>query len=361
MLTYPEISEMRSRIKRELPAYAFTRTPLSALVIIAANAVVAALYYCEIRFNVPWYLALVAGLFIGYLFFISAIVAHDTMHGAILKNKSARYALTYFGFYPFFISPFLWEVWHTAHHSRTNTDHDPDANLSWTESQTNPFTRLLCRLMPSSTNRILGSIFYLYWFTAVGQALLWNNRGFKDLRFESYGLKTRRAKIDTFAYACFWLLLLIMGGPYKFVFVALVPMMTANAVFLAFATSEHIYRPKTDVNDALENTVDLKLPKIVDVLTLNFSHHVEHHLFPSMSYVHTPLLREWLRVHMRDRYVEVSPVQAARLIFGTQRLYKDTYYLVNLNQEPRYTVDTRDVQSRIRKSLVNGTTLESVL
>lgn len=73
--------------------------------------------YCEIRFNVPWYLALVAGLFIGYLFFISAIVAHDTMHGAILKNKSARYALTYFGFCPFFISPFLWEVWHTAHHS----------------------------------------------------------------------------------------------------------------------------------------------------------------------------------------------------------------------------------------------------
>lgn len=43
MLTYPEISEMRSRIKRELPAYAFTRTPLSALVIIAANAMVAAL------------------------------------------------------------------------------------------------------------------------------------------------------------------------------------------------------------------------------------------------------------------------------------------------------------------------------
>jgi len=353
---YATMNEMRKQMRRDLPAYAFARTPWCAAILIAANLLIGALFYLDMRYALPWYATGALSLFLGYVYFIIAIVAHDTIHGSIAKSRSQRYALTYLGYYPFFISPHLWDVWHCAHHSRTNTQHDPDANPCWHEAQNNRFTRLLSWLMPSKTNRVRGVLFYFYWFTADAQTMLWNNSGFKELNFESYGFNKRRAILDTAAYLCFWIAVFFLIGPVRFVFLAVIPMMIGNAIFMAFATSEHIYLPRTRVNDALDNTVSVKVPKIVDLLTLNFSHHVEHHLFPNMSFVHTPLARAWLRKNMRGRYLELSLPQALKIVFETERLYKDDYVLVDRNDNPQCAVDTRDILRRLRPPVASQQT-----
>jgi fatty acid desaturase len=345
---YATMNEMRRRMREDLPAYAFAKLPWCAGILVVVNIVVAAAFFADMRYQLPWYASVGLALVLGYLYFVIAIVAHDTIHGSIVAGRSQRYALAYFGYYPFFISPHLWDVWHSAHHSRTNTQHDPDANPCWHEAQHNAFTALLSRLMPARSNRIVGTLFYFYWFTADAQALLWNNRGFKELNFDAYGFDKRRAIIDTVAYLIFWIAVLTLVGPQRFVVLAIVPMMVGNALFLAFATSEHIYMPRTPTNDALENTVSVKIPKIFDFLTLNFSHHVEHHLFPNMSFVHLPLSRAWLRKHMRHRYLELPMLEALRIVYQTERLYKDDFVLADRDDQPRFAVDTRAIQARFR-------------
>ena len=353
MTDYVTINAMRDRMRRELPNAAFARAPWTAGILVVANIAIAGLWFLMLREELPWYVSGAISLLLGYLFFIIAIVAHDAIHGAIVQSRRSRYALTYFGFYPFFISPHLWDVWHSAHHSRTNTVHDPDANPCYHEAQVNWFTRTLSWLMPSRTNRVVGVIFYFYWFTADAQAMLWNNRGFKELNFHAYGFDKRRAVLDTVAYVCFWAGFVAVVGPQRFVWFALIPMMLGNALFMLFATSEHIYLPRTPVNDALANTVSAKLPKILDVLTLNFSHHVEHHLFPNMSLIHLPLARAWLRTNMRERYLELTLPAAMKLVFQTERLYKDDYLLVDRHDTPAYAADTREITRRILPSIAS--------
>lgn len=143
------------------PREAFQRTPARAWLILLFNTVIAGCMVVVLAYDLAWYWMLLVALILGHHFFAMGIMSHDIMHGATLKNRSLRRLVSYFGFYPFLISPRLWDVWHNkAHHGRTNTTHDPDANLTVAEAERNAIARFGVHLMPSSRNRILGIVFY---------------------------------------------------------------------------------------------------------------------------------------------------------------------------------------------------------
>lgn len=343
------LTDIKSRIKSELPEYAFKRTPNQAWLVLAFNLVVATCFYIMINNNLQWYWYILLSVILGHQYFLLGIISHDIMHGAILKNKNMRMLVSYFGFYPFLFSPRLWDAWHNkAHHGRTNTSHDPDANLTIDDFKNIPIARLANYLMPSSNNRFFGVIFYTYWFTLVSQVILWQNHHFKAWEFDRFQLDLNKARLETISYYCFWILIAYIAGPYKSLFLILIPWMVGNIIFMSFASSEHVFLPQTNRNNPLENSASVKMPKFVDFITLNFSNHVEHHLFPSMSYLYTPLVRSWLRVNMKDVYMEPTIIETFTLVFNTPRYYATSVLLRHPYDPPERTIDTQKIRSALR-------------
>ena len=66
--------------------------------------------------------------------------------------------------------------------------------------------------------------------------------------------------------------------------------------------------------NTLKTTVSLKLPNWIDFIHLNFSHHVEHHLFPGASHRLFPELREILLKEFQNEYKLLSWPQSIKLI-----------------------------------------------
>lgn len=355
MSTSSKAVDVRARIKEAIAQEAFERTPLRAWLIFLFNIVVAGCIFLVMHNDLSWYWMTLIALILGHQFFLMGIMSHDIMHGATLKNKRLRLFISYFGFYPFLISARLWDMWHNkAHHGRTNTEKDPDANLTLREVERNAIARFGIHLMPSSRNRILGVVFYTYWFTLVGQAILWFGHRFKEWAVDEYGVDFRKARLETLSYYAYWIILAYYLGPYKSLFVIVLPMMIGNTIFMSFASSQHVYLPQTIENDPLDNSASVRVSKWADLLTLNFSHHVEHHLFPSMSYVHTPKVREWLRRNMKGTYMELTFRDTFRLVFNTPRLYSSTNHLRYPDQKEAQAIDT----TRIRELLRRGEKIE---
>ncbi|QCN99921.1 hypothetical protein D3093_32315 (plasmid) [Azospirillum argentinense] len=349
-------AEIRADIRRALPREAFQRTPARAWLILLFNTVIAGCMVVVLAYDLAWYWMLLVALILGHHFFAMGIMSHDIMHGATLKNRSLRRLVSYFGFYPFLISPRLWDVWHNkAHHGRTNTTHDPDANLTVAEAERNAIARFGVHLMPSSRNRILGIVFYTYWFTLVGQVILWAGHRFKEWNIGDYSVDLGKARLETVGYYLLWAVLAYHAGPFKSLFIIVIPMMIGNIVFMSFASSQHVFLPQTEDNDPLMNSASVRVPAWVDALTLNFSHHVEHHLFPAMSYAHTPKVRAWLRENLPGTYMELSFRDTFRLVFHTPRLYGTPNLLRHSDEEESQAIDT----TRIRDALRNGESIES--
>jgi fatty acid desaturase len=86
-------------------------------------------------------------------------------------------------------------------------------------------------------------------------------------------------------------------------------------------------------NDPLANSVSLLLPAGFDILHLNFSHHVEHHIFPGMNTNFYPMLRHILLERYPDRYQSLSGAEAWHRLLTTPRYYRDHRTIVSWSGE----------------------------
>ena len=77
----------------------------------------------------PWLCLPLVSLLVGCSFAGLAFLAHETLHGAIVRQKQLRHAVGWLGFLPFVLSPRLWVAWHNRmHHGNANRPGvDPDA------------------------------------------------------------------------------------------------------------------------------------------------------------------------------------------------------------------------------------------
>jgi fatty acid desaturase len=83
---------------------------------------------------------------------------------------------------------------------------------------------------------------------------------------------------------------------------------------------------------------------VIDRLHFNFSHHVEHHLFPNMSAKHAPRVRAWLKANEGERYVSPPHWMAFLYLYKTPRVYLDSTTLVDPDDpQGPYRADTREL------------------
>jgi fatty acid desaturase len=271
----------------------------------------------------PWFLMPVASLAIGTSFACLTFVAHEALHGGIVKNKRVQYLLGWFGFVPFLVSPRLWMAWHNRdHHANTNMPDDPDAYPTLEKYRARATTRFAADTFSLGGRRWRGILSLILGFTVQSA----------DQLFSSHALspRERRLAMAESAFAVvMWGTLAALIGFVPFVFAYVVPVLLANACVMAFILTNHSLSPRLTINDPLVGSLSVTTSRAVEWLTLGFGYHVEHHLFPAMSTRHGPAVRDLVRAHWPGRYQSMPLVTALGQLHRTARVYKDATTLID--------------------------------
>ena len=335
----------RKRIKADLPPDTFERQPRRALWFVPLAATAVAATATIIRADAPWYADLLLGLVIGYCYAAMGFLAHEALHGALVGSRRLQNALGYLGLGPVLVSPILWRTWHNQiHHGKTNMgDADPDSFGTLARYEKAPSTRFVARLAPGSRHWS-SAFFFAYWFTFHGQVVLWIQARF----VRSFArLDRRRAILDTAACATVWAFVAWQAGPLGSLFAVVVPIAVANATLMSYISTNHFMRPMTETNDPIENSMSVTTLPVIDRLHFNFSHHVEHHLFPTMSAKRAPRVRAWLRANEADRYVAPAHWKALAYLYRTPRVYLDPTTLCDPDRPDEVRADTREIAAAL--------------
>lgn len=331
---------LRERMLEELPEDTFARRPLRAMWMAPILASVVLGTLAIVRWELAWYWALPLAIVIGNSYAMMGLLAHEVMHGATVKARWLQTALGYVGFGPSLISPDLWRHWHNAvHHGNTNQgNRDPDSFGTLWRYKRQPITRIVSRLAPGS-GHWYSYLFLFYWFPFNGQIVLWIHTRYMAA-FKRFN--PTRAKVETFVFLGLWIALGVWAGWRNSLFVIVVPMAVANFVAMSYIATNHFLRPQAANREPIDNSMTVTTLPLLDRMHSRFSHHVEHHYFPSVSGEQLPRVRAWLEANAPERYIAPSHWKALQVIYQTPRVYQDADTLCDPNHLDR-TVKIADV------------------
>jgi fatty acid desaturase len=318
--------ELKVRIRAELPAEALARHPARILLGIPLLFLISIGTAAVILLDLPWYAALTIAVTVGALYASFFFFGHEVAHGAIVRSRPLQDSILYLTCLIYCMSPHLFRVWHIrAHHGHTNRPgYDPDTFGTLERFRKDRLSQVLARLVPGS-GHVLSALYLVTFFTLHSQGVLWrlsHNPAFRCLR-------RRRACLDTAAMAAFWITLSVCAGPRGTLWGIIIPMLTVNFVMMSYIVTNHMLRPITEHSGQLETTMSVTTFKALDLLFFHFSHHIEHHLFPSMSTRYYPLVRRGLLRYAADQYLAPPHWKALVTLFRTPRLYFDSHTLID--------------------------------
>ncbi|MFT7521351.1 MAG: fatty acid desaturase [Kiritimatiellia bacterium] len=337
--------KLRTRIRKDLPAEIFKAKPWRLIwypvwIAVALATVVAILWP-----GMPIWGQLLLSPVLGLAYANLGFLTHELLHGTMVRNSHVQDAIGTVGYLPFLISPSMWRQWHNrSHHGHTNQGkRDPDSfgpATTWTE--TSP-KRPYLPLLPGSRT-LVSYAFLFYWFTVHHQLVLW------VLSRRMRGFDGTSAKRHFVAAALFWLTVIAVTGTSS-VFIVLIPMAIANFVLMSHIATNHFLRPEANnPHDPVADSMSVRWPAIVDRLTFYFSHHVEHHLFPSMPMSSAPQVRAWLETHEADRYVAPSWALAIWWLYRTPRPHLNASTLVDPS-DPSRQVDLHKLEFLLKNNI----------
>ncbi|HEY1556752.1 MAG TPA: fatty acid desaturase [Kofleriaceae bacterium] len=306
-------------LRPDLPARTFDRAPSRLAFVPGHVAIIVTATLAIARGWVPWFTVPLLSLAIGASFAGLTFVAHELLHGGLVQNKRAQYAIGWLGFLPFVVSPRLWLAWHNAaHHARTNLHDDPDGYPTIEQYRARRSTRFSVDTFSLGGRRWRGALSLVLGFTVQSADLLLGarSRGFLTAR------QHRRALAETALGVATWAAVAVLVGFVPFVFAFVIPLLVANVCVMAFILTNHSLSPRVEVNDPLASGLTVTTPRLVEWLTLGFGFHVEHHLFPAMSARHAPAIRALVRERWPERYHSMSLPAALLRMHRGARVYK---------------------------------------
>jgi fatty acid desaturase len=289
-------------------------------------AVIAIASYAIVDGWIPVLLVPLVSVVIGMSFAGLTFVAHETIHGGIVRGRTARWIVGWIGFLPFTVSPRLWAAWHDrVHHANANLTGDPDMYPTLAEYRASGRIRFFIDQFSLGGRRWRGVLSLVFGFTvqSVHQLYAARKRGF--LTQQGFWI----AIAETTAGIAIWAAVAALVGFVPFLFVFVLPLLVANAIVMSFILTNHNLSPRVEINDPLVSGLSVTTPRWVEWITLRFGYHVEHHLFPAMSTRHAGAVRELLRARWPARYQSMPLRTAMRQLHRTARVYKDATTLVD--------------------------------
>ena len=321
------VSHYARELKRGLPPGAFkpaharlTWLPVHLATITLATLAIAAGWG-------GWPVALLLVPVIGHSLAGLTFLGHETLHGAIVRNRSLRYLIGWIGFLPFVVSPRFWITWHNkVHHGHTGkTGVDPDAYPTVDQYRESLFVRVVTNHLSLGPRRWAGVLSLLIGFSVQSAHVLLQARTLVGMSRREHW----RAICETAFGIGVWVTLALLIGGWAFLFAFVLPLVVANVLVMSFILTNHSLSPLTEVNDPLLNSLSVTVPRLLNWTTLGFGFHVEHHLFPSMSLRHAPRLRQLIRARWPERYQSMPLFRALTHMFRTPRVYREPTILVD--------------------------------
>lgn len=341
--TVREYQDYARELRPLLPPEAFRTNP-DRLALVLINLVILVLgwglaHRLE-RWPLQWLpLFLPFALVMANSIVVLLFASHDLLHGNALRQLRWRRVVGLVGLAVLWMPPTLWQAVHNReHHGNTNALADPDRSYlerqgagwgSWIQHQ----------FVPSSEVRPLGLL--------LGMGGSWAVHNLRTLiavlqgeghgptpapaRFAVGPVETRRILIELAVIALGHALVIAGIGlaPLPLLLGYVLPLWLGYAGAMAYIYTNHFLSPLTEVNDPLLNTLSLKVPRWLDALHLNFSHHVEHHIFPGLNTDYYPMVRRLLIDRYGDRYKQLPAARAWQLLMATPRYYRNSTTLVN--------------------------------
>lgn len=321
------MSTYAREIKPLLPASAFEPARSRALWVPVHYTILVLVAWALASGHVPWPLWPIASVVIGCAMAGVTFVAHEALHGGVVRGLFWIRLVGWLGFLPFCVSPQLWMGWHNrVHHNHCGkAGVDPDMYPTLEEYRSHRAARIMADHFGLGRRKLTGISSLLFGFTGQSVQMLFRARRTGVLRPHHH----TRAIIETLTGVAVWIAVGFLVGPLAFVFVYLLPLIVANTIVMTFIMTNHNLSPLTQVNDPLVNSLSVTLPRALEWLTLDFGYHVEHHLFPMMSTRHGHLVRAALRQRFPERYQSMPLVTAIRTLHRTARVYRDDVTLID--------------------------------
>ncbi len=322
---YP-LSKYVRELKPSLSPEAFkpARSRLAFIPVHLAVIVVATLAIA--RGWVPWPVVPVLSLVIGGAFACLTFVAHEGLHGGIVRGRRAKHLVGWVGFMPFLLSPRLWVAWHDrVHHANANLPNDPDMYATLAEYNKNTQVRKFVDWFSLGCRRWRGVFSLVFGFTvqSAHQLFAATSSGFLSAR------ERRFAFAETGVAIAIWTTVAVLVGFVPFLFVYVLPLAVGNVIIMSFILTNHSLSPLVTINDPLVSGLSVTSSRFVEWITLKFGFHVEHHLFPAMSSRHAREVRELVRARWPERYQSMPLLDAMRELHRTARVYKDATTLID--------------------------------
>jgi fatty acid desaturase len=227
-----------------------------------------------------WWLVLVPyGILLAFLFMVEHEATHGTLHSnAALNDAIGRLA----GFV--ILLPFTWFRWfHLAHHRHTN---DPAQDP---ELQGGP--------RPQSRGAWAWHVSGLPYWIAEARVIWRLARGQADDSFVPAKARPRivaEARLMLLGYVLAALSFFL--GPLLF-WIWLLPVLIGQVALRIFLLSEHADCPHS--SDMLENTRTTLTTRLMRLVTLNASYHIEHHSYPQVPWYRLPDLHRLIRAELK--------------------------------------------------------------
>ncbi|MBD1829322.1 fatty acid desaturase [Microcoleus vaginatus GB1-A2] len=259
--------------------------------------------------------------------------SHDLMHGSIQKKSRLTYPIAFLGLSMLLMPPTQWKSLHNlVHHNNTNSLADPDRNYLYQQPDT--WGKWIQNLFVPSVEvnplwlmvGMAGS-WTVHNFRNVSSVLLFND---KSVDYVPAAFTVSPKDRLTIALECVGILGIHLSvlfylefNPIKVALAYILPIAIGHAGAMFYIYTNHMGCQMTGINDPLINSASLRVPKIFDLLHFNFSHHTEHHIFPSINSDYYPMVQELLEIHYPDRMNLIDVGQAWRLLMQTPRHYQD--------------------------------------
>ena len=310
------------KVRRHLPPVVFQRNPARALWLPVHLGIIVAATLYVVRAVPPWYAGILCALLAGHSWGCLGFLAHEALHHAIVKSRTAERLIGYAGFGLYGLSPTLWSVWHNqAHHGNTGKPVvDPDGYGTLGFWRKSAVVRALEKMAPGSGSARSGAFFFV-WFSIHSFLVL----VFHSRRNDYYARVSRcLVYAESAGMLLFWVAVGCAVGAHAFLFIYVLPLLVANAVIMSYIATNHFLNPLTEINDPLANTLSVTGPRWLERLHLQFGYHVEHHLFPMMSGRHAPAVRTVLVRLYGERYLNMPQARAVRLLYQRPKVH-DTH------------------------------------
>lgn len=306
--TDPE--SVRKFLRDNLPPEAFNATPgLIAVPIIHLFIVVGCILSISKTDNYLYFVLL--SIVSGHSMFCIANLGHYLSHKSVVKNKYLCYLSEAFVWATNMSSATVWMRAHNNyHHKYTNGTKDTFRYFSKGEhNKVRKFVHLMISPNRYSKYNPLVLLTYLvthaeYMNAAITNRTETNSNIVPYLSSYREGDKIKiyfeLAVIALFQVGIYFL---IGEDLFKHLIFIGIAIFVSSGVASVYLFTQHSMYNLSDVNDPLRNSTSLTVPKFIDYIHLNVSHHVEHHIFASMSPKYLPIVKELLVKHYRDLYM----------------------------------------------------------